>query len=344
MGETARIKWIDICKGVATLLVVMIHFNQDFHSPCAVVSKLASIGARGPQFFFIISAFLTWLSLSKKNQLPVQSYGSFLHGRFKRILPEYYLALILAIVTFFCGLGYPEQLTGWGYLSHILLINGFIPNQANSILIVEWYVSDLIIFYLFAPFIHKLVNNLNRSLIFLLISLLVSIVFHYLTMHIVDNKDYYSTLCIIIQMPVMAIGVVLFYLLKEINEKGIKTYLKVTALFALTGVVSLMLFLKLGCVSKSFLAGIVFGWICYTLSVLESSGSTMNCGWLALLGKYSLGIYLFHMFIIKLAHIIPFSLYSTANLFVWLLSFMVVLAISTIVGYSTHLFIKKIAL
>lgn len=109
-----RLQWIDICKGFAICAVVLVHFNQEFCVPFTPLARAASIGARGPQLFFIISAFLTWFSLSKRYTETISGYTGFVRDRLKRLLPEYYLALFLSVITFFAGLGYPNEPTGGG--------------------------------------------------------------------------------------------------------------------------------------------------------------------------------------------------------------------------------------
>ena len=346
MATIGRLHWIDISKSIAILMVVFVHFDQQFSAPLPLLSYISSSGARGPQLFFIISAFLTWMSLSKKNGKIAGGYCGFVKGRLKRILPEYYLALLFAIISFIAGLGYPKELTWEGYLSHILLVNGFSPKHINSILIVEWYVSNLIIFYFLAPYIIKIVGNLKQSLIFLPICILFSIGFHYLTSEITAYKDYFSTLCIIVQLPVIAIGIVLYYLCSGNAIKSISTkvYLSVSLAFACSLACFFLLDKWFGCISKSLFAGLVFGWFLYTLSFTERKGVKLHLWLSTILSKYSLGIYLFHMFLIKILGSISYFSAFTKSLLGWLLVLVFVITISTIISFFTNRISNKIVL
>ena len=342
MSSTYRIQWVDLCKGIAILLVVMAHFIQVFPSSDSILTIVANCGSRGPQLFFIISAFLTWASLSKQSDLTIKGYSVFVGSRLRRILPEYYLALGFSLVTFFGGLGYPQDVTWGGYISRLFLLNGFFPKYCNTILIVDWYVSNLMIFYLLAPLVKKFVNTFNKSLIFLLVSLLFSVVFHFLIAGIEEFVDYYSTLCFIVQLPVMALGIVLFYLCNGRENINIKEFIRVNLSVILLGISSVLINIKFGCISKSFLAGIVLVWICYTLAYVESNGIRLPSGILPVLGKYSLGIYLFHMFIIKMASLIPEIKWFSAGFGGWILSFVIITLISLGISKMTNKLSNKL--
>lgn len=326
-----RYAWIDILKGGAILLVVLAHYNQNFTASLPVFSKIASIGARGPQFFFVISAFLTWGSLSKRNEFSFQGYTTFIGSRLNRILPEYYLALLLALVLFLVGFKYPGNLDGEGYVSHVLLVNGFIPKYCNNILTVEWYIADLVIFYMFAPIIKIFVNNLRQSLVFFSICVLISIGFALLTQALGNGTcpDYYQTQCIIVQMPVLAIGIVLYYLLISKHS-----YWLTSVVFLLTVVVAFLLYWRWAIMSTSLIAGLLFGWLCVTMSVVEEKGWFIRWSWLKFLGKYSLGIYLFHVFIIKAFTEIPAFEKFTMQIHGWVSIYAITILAATMLSVT----------
>lgn len=329
MDKRKRLVWIDILKGIAILLVVLVHYNQNFTAPLPFFSKIASIGARGPQLFLIISAFLTWASLSKRNDNSCQGFISYIGSRLKRILPEYYLALSLALVLFLVGFKYPANLDVCGGLSHILLVNGFIPDYCNNILTVEWYIADLVIFYMLAPIIKRFVNNLSQSVVFFLICVLISVCFVLLTSALGKSAfpDYYQTQCFIVQMPVLAIGVVLYYLLKYKSS-----YWLTSIIFLLSAMVSMLLYLKWSVISTSLIAGLLFGWLCITMSIVEEKGWTI-CGiWLKFLAKYSLGIYLFHVFFIKVFTIIPAFERFAMQIYGWALLYGIIVLAATLLS------------
>ena len=72
--EKNRLNWVGFLKGLAILGVILVHFNGAIESPSTIVSALSAIGARCPQLFFIISAYLTWNSISKKDNLNAKEF------------------------------------------------------------------------------------------------------------------------------------------------------------------------------------------------------------------------------------------------------------------------------
>ncbi len=73
--------------------VLLIHYNV---APNHIIASISKIGARCPQLFFIVSAFLSWTYLDKS--FDKIDYLNFYKKRFFRIAPIYYLALLVALL------------------------------------------------------------------------------------------------------------------------------------------------------------------------------------------------------------------------------------------------------
>lgn len=341
MDNRTRLIWVDLLKGIAILLVVLVHFNQAFVAPVPIISRMTSVGARGPQLFFIISAFLTWSSLSKSKGVSFQGSVSFIWGRVLRIAPSYYFGLFLAVLLYFVGFHYPKELGGvWGWLTHMLFINGFFPSWCNNILHVEWFIADLVIFYVISPFIKVAIKDLRQAIVFSLICTLISIVFlsFIKSLDVSASYDYFHTYCFIIQLPVFSFGIVLYYLLKD-SDSSCREYLSVSLLSLVLfagGVVDL--FFGAGIVSSSLLAGLLFFWICYSISFVEKRGRINQKFFhlLPLYGRYSLGIYLFHMFLIEFLLTFPIIKSITSGIIGWGLIFLGVSIASLGIGIITN--------
>lgn len=109
------------------LAVILVHFNNVWNAPIGILNKASAIGARCPQLFFIISAYLTWNALDKK---PV-GYIEFLKKRYKRMPPLYYVSLAVAVLApafkvFDISIG--------NYISYIVFLNGLNPQWCNGII------------------------------------------------------------------------------------------------------------------------------------------------------------------------------------------------------------------
>jgi peptidoglycan/LPS O-acetylase OafA/YrhL len=103
-----RIKILDSMRGVAALLVVFHHvytrFNRlflDHFSVWAntVMAWISDLNVQAVLFFFFLSGFSICLSL--KNGLPISktAFNEYAYRRLKRILPLYYFAILIAIIT-----------------------------------------------------------------------------------------------------------------------------------------------------------------------------------------------------------------------------------------------------
>ena len=151
-----RLQWLDILKALAMIGVILVHFNNIWPSPINILSKLNAVGAKCPQLFFIISAYLTWTALEKNGT----NWKKFYIKRFIRIAPLFYIAIILnSIIPRFKM----PDISLWNWLSHIFFLNGINPLWANTIMGIEWYIADLAIFYMLTPLLWKIANNLKHS-------------------------------------------------------------------------------------------------------------------------------------------------------------------------------------
>ena len=84
-----RIQWIDSCRGIAILFVIIVHVGQLFSNTS--INYISSFAKNGVQMFFIISGYTIFYSLEKNRN---KSYKSFFIRRFFRIAPLYYLSAV----------------------------------------------------------------------------------------------------------------------------------------------------------------------------------------------------------------------------------------------------------
>lgn len=143
---------IDELKGIAMLWVIACHFVQHFETPY-VIERLCSIGGLLPQFFFVVSAYLTWVSLSRRKEGLINN----LKKKYLRFAPTYYISLQLAIFL----VGASPSLSS--YVWHLSMLNIFSPEYCNDIIRVEWYVSELFVFLLITPILYRYINTLRRA-------------------------------------------------------------------------------------------------------------------------------------------------------------------------------------
>ena len=90
---------------------------------------------------------------------------------------------------------------------------------------VEWYIADLALFYMLTPLLWRLIRNLRSSLVAFVVSAFLSsaclIIYNaYGGSDVQAVKMYFETFFILHQIPVMILGIVLFYLIQEIEGKS----------------------------------------------------------------------------------------------------------------------------
>lgn len=317
------------------LAVILVHFNNAWNAPIGVLNKVSAIGARCPQVFFIISAYLTWTALDKN---PV-GYIEFLKKRYKRMAPLYYVSLVAAVLiptfkAFNISLG--------NYISHIVFLNGLNPQWCNGIIGVEWYIADLALFYLMVPCFRKLITNLKAAVIAFITSAVLSlgtlvIVNNVFSKQMVENtayEAYFHTSFIVYQIPVLIVGIILYYLLNEIAEGKIPRNLAV-GIFGMVAIATsigfVVMHLNKRYMTSSVIAGLLFGFLFLLCSGIDNmffAGRVFKL--FAFVGKHSYGIFCFHQIVINCVMKIP-SIKD--SLLQWGIVYMAIAAGSCLIGY-----------
>lgn len=337
-----RIAVIDILKGIAIVGVIMVHFNNFLPSPNGILFSISRLGAYGPQLFFIVSAFLLWKKLSNC-EFNKASILKFYSSKFSRILPPYIIAILLyAFILDNVSFTNPSV-----YL-HLSLLNGFFPQYINDVMGVEWYVFDYLLLILITPFLVKYVNNLKKSLFnfgfWFILSCILSLITHSLIK--VDlNYDYTTFLnvfFIIVQMPVISLGFIIYFIFKAITSYNKKQsmifYLLSYSAFVglIYGLFKISNRIGIDLISDSLLMGSRWSWI-FMLSLIISQYIRPKTFKIfhpfsvcfSFLGKYSYGIYLFHMLILRFVpHLMPI----TTLYWVFILSIVIMLSLVAGVG------------
>ena len=146
--QKTRIEWIDQAKGIAILMVILVHLSQILPLP-RYMREVASFGALGVQLFFILSAYC--LCLADKGEGWSFAY---LMRKYRRFCPWYWAGIVL----YFCHgwiNGDVSAYTAGNIGANMLLINDFIPSAQNSIVPGGWSISCIALFAFIFPLIRQ---------------------------------------------------------------------------------------------------------------------------------------------------------------------------------------------
>lgn len=296
-------KTIDSLKGIAILGIVLVHSDVQ---EGGLFNCIVASGARGVQLMFLINGYLIFKSLDNARERG-ETLKQWYKGKILRILPLYWFFTVLHLVVFGTGTRYwigPLEKVSWlNIICNLLCIHGFFPYYINSINL-NWFIANIAIWYFIAPLCYKLFNSLEKIVACLLTFpsviyiLLIWSRGHSLISNEVIWKDYVDILCFLAEFPVILLGCMIFYLIKEERIIHMHTWMNYACLFFS---VICLAFLCIGSNRFSFFTNVFSYGICFLflfLSQVLCPVILLSNSFLATLGKYSFGIYLCHMFVI----------------------------------------------
>ncbi len=181
-----RVESLGFLRFAASIIIVLFHYRYD--SSAADIEFIFWPVFNGHQmvtFFFVLSGYVNYLAYGgKPGTTNAYSTKRFVISRMARILPLYFLALILAILAFTAA----GQMPGWiEILLHFSLMQAWFPAYAQSINFVTWTLSVDLFLYMIFPialaWMHRpdrrlrqllLVNSVIYGLTWLILMLLLS--------------------------------------------------------------------------------------------------------------------------------------------------------------------------
>lgn len=158
-----RLEVVDFLRGFSIFTIVLMHLVQSYPLPCFLI-KASSLGGAGVHVFLLCSGFGLYLSSLYK---PLD-YRQFLKRRFSKVYVPYLIVVLISALYFglICNQDVLMQLLG-----SVFLFKMFVPSLECAFGGQMWFVSTIIQFYLFWPFIVKLFKINRGGQIALLISL-----------------------------------------------------------------------------------------------------------------------------------------------------------------------------
>ncbi len=343
MNDIKKYDYIDALRGVAVLLVIVVHTGMLFDIGLfpKIFQLIQGNGARGVQLFFILSSLTLFMSyLTRKNQ-EQNTKKNFFIRRFFRIAPMYYVMIVVGLFYFGLGarywLGDASGISFVNVFSHFTFLSGLSPYYMNSILGVEWSVGVEMLFYLLIPFLATKIKSTNQALQLFLGTIIVVVPINYVLgkMTVIGNQNLWNDFLFLWlpnQLPVFVLGVILYFVIVKNDRKFNLYYLAPLIFFFLFGFKNGRFWIYT--VSMFFTFCILYVWKSNTKLVVNKL--------FIFFGKISYSVYLVHFIILDmmLKYMKPVGM-GYQNIFYFALYFMLLAALSTLVAYTTYSLIEK---
>jgi peptidoglycan/LPS O-acetylase OafA/YrhL len=245
-----KLDHIDSLRGVAIIMVIMLHVAQTQPHFVSVINKSFIYGKFGVQLFFFLSAYT--LCMSMKQRAEKDAIIKFYIRRFFRIAPLYYFGIVVYyLISFIAIPGHPKPFFPHKYYTHfnivanIFFLHGFVPSANNTIVPGGWSIGAEMLFYLAFPMFFYIYTK-TKKLIYLPIAALVIANLFTLVMYtkvgaqVFNDTFYYYN--IFTQLPVFAVGMYFYFMEKKFKKTSALVNLGCFTVLLLT---SFVLFLKI---------------------------------------------------------------------------------------------------
>ena len=352
-----KYSYIDSIRGIAILLVILVHVSQHFQNLNQFLKPLLAYGQMGVQLFFVASAFT--LCLSSENRIEENNkFFKFGIRRIFRIAPAYYLGILLyffinVFLNFFIEgeIKVDEKYNFLNIFLNVFFLHGFYLPANNSIVPGGWSIATEMSFYFIFPFINIFFRKYFESSVFkIFFGFILSLIFSTVCLFILENLnfdvhgDIFFYFNIINQLPVFIIGICYFYLTKI---KSIEFSVGINLL--------LFLFFTLLALSFSSYENNKVFFILYKINLLPIfSGLSfvflielfkkcekLNCNILIKIGKVSYSMYLIHFVFADNITSLFVSKFKLVNSFYLILFYFVSVFLTFLISIFTQKIIEN---
>jgi peptidoglycan/LPS O-acetylase OafA/YrhL len=307
MKQNTNLEYIDQLRGIAILMVVLVHTALYVPNLSSFAEWTARYCQMGVQLFFVASAYTLCLTFVRRRSEPANVL-SFYTRRFFRIAPLYYVGIgvyfCVLVVDEYLSIGAVESFLPYSFpnvMANVLFVHGMIPAANNNIVPGGWSIGTEMLFYAVFPALYWLGERMidARAWIGLAYLVLASVAvnlalqLHLYSVSIVITNDSFLYYSLINQLPVFVIGMIAFFVAD-------KAMLPETRTMPLT--------LVLGCIT--FTAITLFLWRMERRPLFAIIPTTAACSFFCLLqllrivkfdapllshiGRISYSIYVFH--------------------------------------------------
>lgn len=161
-----RLFYLDLVRALATVMIVLVHFNNPFLQPSSYLVTQQPfgiyLGGLGVSLFLIISG----AALALTYQRPI-NLKTFYWKRFKGIYPSFWIAWILATLYFFVARGGvpANACPPKSMIFTVLGVDGLLANFniRTCYLLGEWFLGLIVMYYLVFPILLWMIDKAPKS-------------------------------------------------------------------------------------------------------------------------------------------------------------------------------------
>ncbi len=320
----------NICMAFAILWIML--FHMQIISGIVAVDAIINIGYAGSDIFYFVSGIGIWFSLEKS-----ESLGDYFKKRFIRVVPMWWCFIGFWIYFRMKWFG----LTPFQAVANVFMVESFFDIDSAF----NWYIPFLMVFYLVAPAIKRIMEIIPAVLCLIIVCVVVFV----LGFFVVESPDIMIGFT---RFPVFVMG--MYMGCRMYSDPGGRFSVPELVVWILLAPVGLYLTYYFG---RDFLWGWHNGLIWYPL-VLSTPGLCMAISLLSkvlpdawskpfmFIGRHTLSIYFVHIFIFEIytKYLVGFSYVTPVWWHYIILLALVPLgcaALEMLTGMVTGLFTKK---
>lgn len=336
-------------------MVVISHSLGVMTALPAWAQPLSSLGHRGVQMFYLLSASMLCRSIATRKEHELWPWAGFIIRRFCRIAPLFWLAMGVHLWCFGLGprhsLGDAPGITWQNILATATFSNGFNPYWINSIVFGGWSVPVEMSFYLLLPLLWIAIRSLRAALFATVGTLLLTFVLQVSLRNrspITDSVLWgeYLFLWLPNQLPVFLLGMVFFFLeplLRPGDSRWLRNIGPILRSACVTAAVTVA-WVPFHPQLTPFLSGLAFlGLAC---SLVRYPSKLWVNGFFARWGLISYSVYLWHAPLIWFLWMVHQKVFSLTHLVLSAglnqLSFTIILlCVSMPIGILSHHLIER---
>lgn len=343
--QNTKYEYIDSLRGIAILMVIMVHVWMENLDTMTLIPKrldyFMQLGRASVQLFFMVSAYTLMISHNNRRD-EKNKISNFFIRRITRIFPMYYLAIIFYTFINFVGFNFNNlefsSIPLKGLIVNILMIQSFFPAWTNDYVPGGWSVSIEFTFYMLLPFLVTYISNIKKSCIFLIITIIISILAYNAISESKWNVYDFPYFNIFNQLAPFALGILAYYITKKENNVNDKAIVCLTFM--------LIVYIKTLYYTPAYFTTLIALFL-LLIALSFKTNKIFSNKILAQIGKQSFSIYLIHFALIKVInHFLKGNNFifvdsMSTSLINYALYYFTLLALSMIASYFTYYYIEE---